>query len=194
MRERDDAEVIRASLDDPEAFEVVFERHYDAVRRYAQRRIGTSVGEELAARTFLVAFERRRSYRPDVGSARAWLFGIATNLIRHHLRDEQTHLRILGSTRAGPAEQAPDEDARLDALAAWPIVSDVLRSLPRRDRDAFLLVALADLSYADVAVALDVPIGTVRSRIHRVRRQLRERLTELAARGNDDGERDTDDG
>lgn len=186
MQEPRDADLIRGSLDEPQLFEGVFERHYDSVRRYAQRRVGETVGEEVAARTFLVAFERRSTFRTDAESARGWLLGIATNLIRHHLRDEQTHLRILGALPPDRRERAPDDEGRLEALAVWPAIAQVLRSLPPGDREAFLLAALEDLPYGEVAVALDIPVGTVRSRIHRVRGALRERLREVGAIAGDD--------
>ncbi len=186
MQEPRDADLIRGSVDDPQLFESVFERHYDAVRRYAQRRVGQAVGEELAARTFLVAFERRSTFRADAESARGWLLGIATNLLRHHVRDEQTHLRILGALPPDRRERAPDDEGRLEALGVWPTIAQILRTLAPGDRDAFLLVVLEDLSYSEVAAALGIPVGTVRSRIHRVRGVLRERLREVAAIADDD--------
>jgi RNA polymerase sigma-70 factor (ECF subfamily) len=186
VQEPRDADLIRGSVDDPQLFEGVFERHYDAVRRYAQRRVGQAVGEELAARTFLVALERRSTFRADAESARGWLLGIATNLMRHHVRDEQTHLRILGALPPDRRERAPDDEGRLEALGVWPTIAEVLRTLPPGDRDAFVLAALEDLPYGEIAVALDIPVGTVRSRIHRVRSALRERLREVGAILGDD--------
>ena len=186
MQEPRDADLIRGSVEDPRLFEGVFERHYDSVRRYAQRRVGAAVGEELTARTFLVAFERRSTFREDADSARAWLLGIATNLIRHHVRDEQTHLRILAALPPGRRERAPDDEGRLEALDVWPTIAEILRALPPGDRDAFLLAALQELSYGEIAAALDIPVGTVRSRIHRVRSALRERLREVGAITDDD--------
>lgn len=186
MQEPRDADLIRGSVDEPQLFEPVFERHYDPVRRYVQRRVGEAVGEELAARTFLVAFERRSTFRADAESARGWLLGIATNLIRHHIRDEQTHLRILSALPPDRRERAPDDEGRLEALGVWPTIADVLRTLPAGDRDAFLLAALEELPYAEIAVALAIPVGTVRSRIHRVRNALRERLREVGAIAGDD--------
>ena len=179
--DRSDAEFIAASITDPDAFESIFDRHYDAVRRYLQRRVGRDVGEELAAQTFLVAFDRRTSYDARYSSAKPWLLGIATNHLRHHLRDERTRL---GAYAKAPKEPEQDQGAaedRLVAAAAAPRIAEALMSLRPKDRDTFMLFALGELSYGDVAAALGVPLGTVRSRIHRARLRLREQLGDLVA-------------
>jgi RNA polymerase sigma factor (sigma-70 family) len=188
VREHTDGELIGASVGDPELFEVIFERHFDLVRRYAQRRVGVSTGEEVAAKTFLIAFEQRATFRTSHESARAWLLGIATNLIRHHVRDEHAHLRILEAMPRDVRIPAPDDEDRLVALGLWPMIAHELRALPEGDREVFLLLVLGDLSYEEIAEALAIPIGTVRSRIHRVRTTLRERLGSLGAIPVDDGE------
>jgi RNA polymerase sigma factor (sigma-70 family) len=178
--ELSDGLAVSGSLSDPRRFEVVFERHYEAVRRYLQRRCGLDAGEELAADTFVVAFDRRGSFDVSCGSARPWLMGIATNLLHHHYRAERT--RLLAYARV-PREAAPtdmDEDA-LAAYMAAPLVARALAELEPRDRDAVLLLAFGELSYEEIAQALGTPVGTVRSRIHRARRRLRERLPALAA-------------
>jgi RNA polymerase sigma-70 factor (ECF subfamily) len=184
-----DGPVIRSSLAEPSRFEVIFERHYETVRRYAQRRAGAAAGEEIAAQTFLVAFDRRASFRPEAVSARPWLLGIATNLVRHHVRDEATHLRILSGMAPPPAPGGPDDTDRLDALWLAPVIGRALEELTPDDRDTFLLFALGDLSYFEIAEALAIPTGTVRSRIHRVRRHLRERLGGSVERQADGTER-----
>jgi RNA polymerase sigma-70 factor (ECF subfamily) len=180
-----DGVVIRASVDEPARFEAIFDRHYDAVRRYAQRRLGDSAGEEVAAQTFLVAFDRRSSFRQDSASARPWLLGIASNLLRHHVRAEQTRLRILGGIGGGPDDPGPDDPERLDAQRLGPTIAEELGALGPDDRDTFLLFAIGDLSYFEIAEALRIPVGTVRSRIHRVRARLRERLGPLGERTGD---------
>lgn len=181
-----DAAIIHASLEDPARFGTIFERHWDSVQRYAARRIGAAVGEDVAAETFLVAFVRRTSFHPEATTARPWLLGIATNLLRHHLRDEQTHLRILASIAIEEEPGLPDDPEWLRAIAALPVVSEVLGSLSPEDRDTFLLYALEDLSYFEIALALGVPVGTVRSRIHRVRLRLRERILASRAIADED--------
>jgi RNA polymerase sigma factor (sigma-70 family) len=176
---REDAELIAASLNDPAQFELVFDRHYDAIHRYLARRGGRELAEDLTQSVFLAGFEGRRRFRPsEAANAAPWLFGIATNLLRRHARTELRRLRAYA--RLPAREVAPfDVNAlanRLDAAASAPRAFEIVARLPEGERNALLLIAWADLTYEEVAVALDVPIGTVRSRIHRVRGKLRELL------------------
>ena len=90
-----DVECLTRSAREPRAFEMIFDRHFDAVHRYIHRRAGRDVADELAAETFAVAFERRASCRTN-GSALPWLFGIATNLLRRRTRAERRRLRAYG--------------------------------------------------------------------------------------------------
>jgi RNA polymerase sigma-70 factor, ECF subfamily len=170
----DDAELLRRSVDDPDLFEEIFERHYDRILRYARQRVGHDVGEEIAARTIVIAFDRRASYDGRFTSARPWLFGIATNLIRHHLRYERVHLTALAKLPLDPDLDDEDIVERLDAARQRPQLIRALMDLPTPERDAFLLVALSGLTYAEVGNALGIPEGTAGSRIHRARRALRE--------------------
>jgi RNA polymerase sigma factor (sigma-70 family) len=170
-----DAQVISASLRDPDLFRDVFERHHDDVRRYLQRRAGVDAGEELAAQAFEEAFRTRSRFDPAFSDARPWLMGIATNLLRHHYRAEAARLRALERTAAMASTVAVDDpEERLDARLAAHILSRALQGMSRGDRDIVLLYAWADLTYAEIARALHLPIGTVRSRLHRTRRRLRE--------------------
>jgi len=172
----DDAELLRSSVDDPALFETIFERHYDAILRYARRRVGHEIGEDIAARTFVIALERRATYDAKRPSALPWLYGIATNLIRHHYRDERIHLAALARLPLDPEAEDVEDPARLDAERLRPALVSALAHLPQRDREAFVLFAVVELTYDETARALDIPIGTVRSRIHRARQRLREHI------------------
>jgi RNA polymerase sigma factor (sigma-70 family) len=159
--------------------------------------VGREAAEELAADTFVQAFVHRATFHPERDDARPWLFGIATNLLRHHHRRERR--RLLAYARMGRdllADPGFDAvDARVDAGTAGPALALALAALAPADRDTLLLVTWAELSYAEVADALSVPIGTVRSRVHRARARLRELLVasgqsmgEVSDRGgSDDG-------
>jgi RNA polymerase sigma factor (sigma-70 family) len=176
-----DADAIRRSLQDPEAFGEIFERHYVNVVRYTQRRCGRDAGEDIAEQTFEVAFERRTSFDTGVLDARPWLFGIAHNLLRHHFRDESTHLAALKRMPVFPNVEPFDDVDHLDAERLRPEIVGAIESLRRGDREVFLLYALGDLTYDEVAHALGIPVGTVRSRIHRARAILRERMLLVVA-------------
>jgi RNA polymerase sigma factor (sigma-70 family) len=183
-----DAQLIRRSRDEPGLFEVIFERHYDVVRVYAQRRIGMADGEEIAASTFEQAFMQRDRFDTDTfRSARPWLIGIANNLIRRHVRREEVRRRHWPvSIALDRSTWEPDLDG-LEARERGPAIRSALAALSDDDRETFLLVVLADLSYEDAAQIMAVPTGTVRSRINRVRRRLRE-LMEAAEAINPGGQ------
>lgn len=171
-----DAEVIAASRDDPRAFAPIFERHFDAIFRYLRRRVGRVGAEELAAETFAEALAARHRFDTSHRDARPWLYGIAVNLLRHHYRDEERALQAYA--RSGVDPLADDEPSleHVDAVAMAPAIAAALAALPRIEREALLLHAWAELGYGEIAAALDVPVGTVRSRLHRARTRLRELL------------------
>jgi RNA polymerase sigma factor (sigma-70 family) len=176
----DDASVIARSRSEPEAFSILFRRHAPRIQRYAARRIGPDAAEDLVAETFLLAFRQRNSYDLGRDSALPWLYGIATNLIGRHRRDEIRLYRAVVRTGADPVtEQFTDRvDAAVSAAAATRSLAAALAALPASYRDVLLLVAWGDLSYEETALALGVPVGTVRSRLHRARATLRQHLPE----------------
>ncbi|WSQ12095.1 RNA polymerase sigma factor [Streptomyces sp. NBC_01231] len=177
-----DASVIERSWDEPEAFAVLFDRHADSVHRYAARRLGAEAAEDVMAETFTTAFQQRFRFNTELADARPWLFGIATNLIGRHRRAEGRRLKAIGRLPSGvPGDQAEETvadrvAARVSAQALRRELAGALARLPARHRDVLLLVAWADLGYEEVARALGVPVGTVRSRLHRARRKVREAL------------------
>lgn len=171
-----DAEVLASSIDRPTAFATIFDRHQQAIHRYLWTRAGEAA-DDLAAEVFRIAFERRSTFDTSYRSAKPWLFGIAANVAREHHRSRARRRATedRSATLEGPAT-APDPEDRLTDLAATEPVAAAILDLPERDREPLLLYAWADLSYDEVAVALEVPVGTVRSRIHRARGRVRERL------------------
>jgi RNA polymerase sigma factor (sigma-70 family) len=117
--------------------------------------------------------------RAEASPALPWLLGIATNLLRMHQRSETRRWAALARTGADPAVPSPTDGvaARVDAETAFRLMAGVLEELAEGDRDALLLFAWAGLTYEEIAAALHVPIGTVRSRIHRARLRLRTALS-----------------
>ena len=149
-----------------EAFEELFEREFDSVYGYLARRVGPELGRDLAAETFTRAFAAWKRYDPARGGVRPWLHGIANNLLRRHYRDEERRLRALARLDVRREDTPPEE----------PRLAGALATLPPEERDALLLFAWADLGYAEIATALEVPVGTVRSRLHRARAHVRAAL------------------
>jgi RNA polymerase sigma factor (sigma-70 family) len=137
------------------------------------------LADDLLSETFLVAFRRRASYREVHVEVRPWLFGIATNVVRGHVRAEQRRYRALARAAAEPetpSEDPADAADRLDAQALRGALADALAGLKARDRDVLLLFAWGQLGYEEIAAVLDVPVGTVRSRLNRARRLTRAAL------------------
>jgi len=173
-----DARVIEQSWTQPERFAAIFERYFSQIHQYLAGRVGGKTADDLAAEVFVVAFAQRQRYDLARGCARPWLYGIATNLIGTHWRQEQRRYRALA--RADARQVSPsDEDLvadRVSASAVGPALAAALAALEAGDRDVLLLVALADLGNREVAQALGIPYGTVGSRLNRARKRLREAL------------------
>lgn len=171
---------MRRSLDEAEWFSVIFDGHFAEIHRYVAQRLGPSNAEDVVAETFLAAFRRRARYDPDRATVRAWLYGIATNVIHRHRRVEVRMLRALG--RHGPDPDLPGHEERVavqvSAQSLRPSIAAAVAGLAQRDRDVLLLVALAELSHEEIAEALGIPYGTVGSRLSRARRKLRAVLGE----------------
>jgi RNA polymerase sigma-70 factor (ECF subfamily) len=173
-----DATLIEQSLAEPEQFGVIFERYFSQIHQYLARRVGTKIADDLTAEVFVAAFAQRQRYDLTRDCARPWLYGIATNLAGSHRRQEERRYRALARVDARLVTPS-DEDMiadRISASAAGPALAGALAALDRGDRDVLLLVALADLSYPEVAESLGIPYGTVCSRLSRARRRLRESL------------------
>jgi RNA polymerase sigma-70 factor (ECF subfamily) len=159
-----------------EQFTDVHDRHFAAIYRYVAARLGGQAAEDVAAETFLVAFDRRKTFDATRGDLRAWLFGIATNLVSRHRRKEARHYRALSRLESpGPAEGHENRVVLSGQLGK------ALSRLTAGERDVLLLVALADLGYAEVAEALGISPGTVGSRLTRARKKLAPILAQEAS-------------
>jgi RNA polymerase sigma factor (sigma-70 family) len=176
-----DSDLIRLSATSPETFGAIFDRHAVPIHRYLARRAGRVLADDLMGETFLIAFRGRETYdlrRPD---ALPWLYGIAANLLRGHQRTEIRQYRALARTGVDPALAADDDRVLARVVAADHVraLAAVLARLPVGEREVLTLISQAQLSYAEAAQALDIPIGTVRSRLHSARRRVRAALDDF---------------
>jgi RNA polymerase sigma-70 factor (ECF subfamily) len=172
--ENADAWYIEQSLHDPSSFAVLYDRHAAALYRYACRRVGQDAAEDVVSETFLTAFRRRQRYDLDRPDALAWLFGILTKEISRLHRQEMTRLRSLQHAER-PREMsdlAEDVVAVTAAHAVRGPLAAAVAELSAGDRHVLLLVAWSGLTYEETALALGIPVGTVRSRLNRARRKV----------------------
>jgi RNA polymerase sigma factor (sigma-70 family) len=177
MDSRTDAEVIVCSLESPASFGELFDRHATTMFRYFVRRVGPDDADSLLGELFRVAFEKRAVFDTERAEARPWLYGIASNLLARHRQGEARRLDAtarLVNTSANTSDPFSDVDARLDASRLWADVANAIATLPQGERDTLLLFAWEGIPYDQIAAALDVPVGTVRSRLNRARGRLRE--------------------
>jgi len=166
----------RSRAGDLQAFGLLFERHATAIYNFCFRRVGDwTVAEDLLSIVFLEAWRRRDKELPT-GKVLPWLYGIATNVIRNRRRSERRFAAALRRVPRPDSEPGFDDlaDARIDDVQKMKRVRALVAQLPGREQDVFALCAWSGLTYEDAALALDVPIGTVRSRISRARARLRE--------------------
>jgi RNA polymerase sigma-70 factor (ECF subfamily) len=171
------SDAVVASVDHPHRFEAIFEQYHRAIHEYLARSVGRDRADELAGDVFVAAFAARARYEPARGSVRAWLYGIAANIRRTRARSDVRGRRAWD--RVGGARDAQEggfevvEDG-LDHGRRLASVTGFLRELSDTDRDVLVLYAWGQLTYPEIAQALGVELGTVRSRLARARARLRE--------------------
>ncbi|GAB1692566.1 RNA polymerase sigma factor [Krasilnikovia sp. M28-CT-15] len=173
----------RPRLDGPDpaqAFGAIFDAYARPLHRYLARRVGPETANDLVSETFVVALRERHQYDPTRANVRSWLYGIATNLLRRHVRQEVRGLHAAARAAGTVEHHDPGEHSRVvervDAAATARRLAGALAALSDGDRDVLLLACWAEMDGAEIAEALGIPAGTVRSRLHRVRRQLKARL------------------
>jgi RNA polymerase sigma-70 factor, ECF subfamily len=170
-----DSAVISASLEVPETFALLFDRHGSTLLRFLTRRVHPSEAEGLLGEVFRIAFEQRARFQLDRESARPWLYGIAANVVAKHHRAEARRLRatVKAAARRTLSDDTGDEAIpAMDARTRWSRVADAITGLPAPERQAILLFAWEEMTYEEIADALGVPVGTVRSRLNRARAHL----------------------
>ena len=164
---------------DPEAFGTLFERHSRAVYNFAFRWTANwALAEDLASEVFLTAWRRRSEvvFTTESGSVLPWLLGVATNHLRNQRRGKRRADAALArlDPTAAQADFSDDLLGRMADEAQMAEVRAVVEQLAEHERDVLALCAWAGLDYDEAAIALDLPVGTIRSRLSRARVHLRE--------------------
>lgn len=173
---RSDVELLAALRTEPGLLGVLYERHAAAVYRFLSRRAGQSAAQDLVSEVFLAALAaRNRVFPHESGSALPWLYGIASNVVRAHLRKA----RGPGSVSADPGVDWEAVDARLDAEALRTQLAEALRAISAKERDVLLLVAWEGLTVTEAAEALGMSKVAARTRLHRARQRARAVLAGL---------------
>jgi RNA polymerase sigma-70 factor (ECF subfamily) len=185
---RSDGELWDRAVDgDPGCFGLLFERHARSVYNHCFRRTASwADADELTSAVFMEAWRRRHVVRPVGESARPWLLGVANNLLRNHHRSLRRYRAALARLPGSGRELDPADDVvgRLADEGQMRRVLALVERLPRRDQEVLALCAWSGLTYQEAATVLDVPVGTVRSRLARARARLAE-LDGNPARGTD---------
>jgi RNA polymerase sigma-70 factor (ECF subfamily) len=184
----EDGRILESSVREPDRFTLIFDRYFPQVHSYVARRLGTDLADDLSSETFLIAFRQRDRFDRRSGVVRAWLYGIATNLIRRHRRDELRAWRAtaklpLPTPAAGHEERVA---AQVTAQGTSRQLAAALAKVSAKDREVLMLVALGELTYDEVAAALGIKYGTVCSRLSRARRVVRESLGNIDPTGGPD--------
>ena len=177
MGEVDDVRLLeQARNGDEDAFAELFARHQRAIYRYATYMCGPDAGDDVVQETFLVVLRQRNRHDSPRCAVIAYLLGVARRLARTRLQGE-SFLEELGHSLDANAAAAPP--IALDDLMRVETIDEVraaVQSLPAVYREVTILCELQEMDYASAADALQCPIGTVRSRLHRARQLLRAKL------------------
>ncbi|MCW2877823.1 MAG: sigma factor [Sphaerisporangium sp.] len=167
----------RAAGGDGGAFGTLFDRHARSVYNHCFRRTADwSAAEDLTSVVFLEAWRRRSQVRISSDSLLPWLLGVANNALRNRYRWLRRHQAAVG--RLPPMDSVVDlaEEVvgRIDDERQMREILAVLNRLPRADQEVLTLCVWSELSYEDAAVALNIPVGTVRSRLSRARARMKK--------------------
>jgi len=174
---------------DAEAFGALFARHRDRVYTYCFRRTGSwSAAEDALSVVFMETWRRRHDVQVIEESLLPWLFAVANNISRNVERSRRRYANLLNSLpNVGSIEDhADDVAARVDDERQMRTVLVALHTLGRLDQDVIAMCDWEGLSYEEASAALGVPVGTVKSRLSRARKRLRELLIEVPQLATDD--------
>ncbi len=184
MNEPTDRELWRRAGDgEPECFGVIFDRHAPAVHAYCRARTGDPhEAQDLVSVVFLEAWRHRRRVQLHDDSALPWLLGVSHRVVLRRHRSTTRHRAALSRLPSPSSEPDPADDvaSRVDDARRLGALPGALARLRAADQEVLALCVWGGLDYASAAVAMGVPVGTVRSRLARARTRL-ARLTDDAS-------------
>jgi RNA polymerase sigma factor (sigma-70 family) len=158
-------------------FEALYAEHFRPLLAYALRRTAQPANAaDVVAETFLVAWRRLDAVPAD--GARLWLYGVAHRVLANHRRGLRRHERLGQRLGAVAAERVVDDGT--EAVGTAALVREAMERLPAEDRELLRLAAWEGLSGPEIAVVLAIPPDTVRKRLSRARRRLRDAIGEPA--------------
>ena len=168
----------------------LYREHAGFVGRVILRLLGEgSHVDDILQETFIIAFEKRETFDATRAAPSTWLYGIAANLCRHHKRSAgrqgKFHERL--ECEESPADAGPANE--LERQQDIALVQDVVQSLPFKQREVFVLFEIESLPGKEIATLLQIPLGTVWTRLHEARHRFRDRITKQAAAGVKEGAR-----
>jgi RNA polymerase sigma-70 factor, ECF subfamily len=180
-----DAELLRLMVaGDENAFASLYEQHQGAVYRFALLMSGAAnIAEEVTQDVFLMLVREPHRYDPDRGSLPTYLYGVARNYVLRSFKRERPYVPLLdcaeenSGTRFQSTEDPLDDYSRSEMIK---LVRESVLTLPERYREVVVLCDFQELSCADAAAALDCPIGTINSRLHRGHAMLLRKLRSVA--------------
>jgi len=183
VQDKSDADLLRSlELGNTELVAVLYDRHAAFIYRYALRVSGNpSVAEEVAQETFLAMIRQAGQFNPARGLLSTWLCTIARRLVWKHIQNRQRFLPLDSEEiprQPGSEFEAPD--VQFSRSEAVELVRRGIEELPLQMKEVIVLCAFEEMSYEDVAAVLGVPVGTVRSRLHRAKVRLTEILDNAA--------------
>jgi RNA polymerase sigma-70 factor (ECF subfamily) len=168
-----DAELIVASVADPEAFCMLYDRWAGPLLAFIYRRVGNAeVAADLLAEAFARAFENRSKFRDTGDSGSAWLYTIASRLISRYYRRKTVELKAV--ERLGITVPQVDQEAMLaferiadNESGGGLLVSEAIEQIPPSEREAVHLRVVEDLDYQEIATRLNCSVVAARVRVHR---------------------------
>ena len=188
-----DAELMLAFAGgDSGAFDELVSRHQSGLVNFFFRMVwDRDIAEDLAQEVFIRVYSHRENYEPRAKFT-TYLYRIAKNCAVDHLRKAKKHNRVLSldaETESGHSlydellqkGDSPSERARKEEFTE--AIIEAIESLPEDHRMCFILSEVQGMKYAEISEALDVPVGTVKSRMHNATKKLREKLKDVQPRG-----------